>query len=78
MANGEVFKESGRVNVIEAEFNNETGTIPFRADFRIQMACSDMAETGNIQMNKLVKGAILIPQKATFESSGPPLCFRRG
>jgi hypothetical protein len=44
MANGEVFKESGRVNVIEAEFNNETGTILSAPISRIQMVCSDMAE----------------------------------
>lgn len=67
MANGEVFKESGRVNVIEAEFNNETGTIPFRADFPNPDGLLRHGGTGNIQMNKLVKGAILIPQKATFE-----------
>lgn len=67
MANGEVFKEKGRVNVIEAEFNNETGTIPFRADFPNPDGLLRHGGTGNIQMNKLVKGAILIPQKSTFE-----------
>ncbi len=67
MANGEVFKEKGRVNVIEAEFNNETGTIPFRADFSNPDGLLRHGGTGNIQMNKLVKGAILIPQKSTFE-----------
>lgn len=67
MANGEVFKEKGRVNAIEAEFNNETGTIPFRADFPNPDGLLRHGGTGNIQMNKLVKGAILIPQKSTFE-----------
>lgn len=67
MANGQVFKEKGKVNVIEAEFNNETGTIPFRADFPNPDGLLRHGETGNIQMNKLVKNAILIPQKATFE-----------
>lgn len=67
MANGQVFKQKGKVNVIEAEFNNETGTIPFRADFPNPDGLLRHGETGNIQMNKLVKNAILIPQKATFE-----------
>lgn len=67
MANGEVFKQSGRINTIEAEFNNETGTIPFRADFPNPDGLLRHGETGNIRMKKMVRGAVLIPQKATFE-----------
>lgn len=67
MANGEMFKESGRINVIEAEFNNQTGTIAFRADFQNPERLLRHGETGNIRMKKLVKGALLIPQKSTFE-----------
>jgi membrane fusion protein (multidrug efflux system) len=33
MANKQLFKHAGVVETIEAEFNNETGNIPFRADF---------------------------------------------
>jgi membrane fusion protein (multidrug efflux system) len=67
MANGEEFGQAGRVNVIEAEFNHETGTIPFRADFPNPDGLLRHGGTGNIQMKKLVKGAVLVPQKATFE-----------
>ncbi len=67
MANGKTFNQPGRVNVIEAEFNNQTGTIPFRADFPNPDRLLRHGETGNIRMNKMVKGALLVPQKATFE-----------
>jgi len=67
MANGKLFDQAGRINVIEAEFNNMTGTIPFRADFPNPNRLLRHGETGNIQMKKLIKGAVLIPQKATFE-----------
>lgn len=67
MANGKRFDQPGRINVIEAEFNSETGTIPFRADFSNPSGLLRHGETGNIEMRKLVKDAILIPQKATFE-----------
>lgn len=67
MANGEVFDQPGKINAIEAEFNNETGTIPFRADFPNPGGLLRHGGTGNIRMKKLVKGAVLIPQKATFE-----------
>ncbi len=67
MANGKTFNQPGRVNVIEAEFNNQTGTIPFRADFPNPDRLLRHGETGNIRMNKMVRGALLVPQKATFE-----------
>lgn len=67
MANGEFFNQKGRVNVIEAEFDNETGTIPFRADFPNPDGLLRHGGTGNIQMKKRIKDAVLVPQKATFE-----------
>ncbi len=67
MANGKTFQHTGKINVIEAEFNNTTGTIPFRADFPNPEGLLRHGETGNIQMKKLVKDAVLVPQKATFE-----------
>jgi membrane fusion protein (multidrug efflux system) len=67
MANGKVFDQPGRINAIEAEFNNETGTIAFRADFKNPKGLLRHGETGSIRMRRRVKGAVLIPQKATFE-----------
>jgi len=67
MANGKVFDQPGKVNVIEAEFNNQTGTIPFRADFPNPNRLLRHGETGNIRMKKMVKNALLVPQKSTFE-----------
>lgn len=67
MANGKVFGQPGRINAIEAEFNSETGTIAFRADFANPDRLLRHGETGTIRMRKLVKGAVLVPQKATYE-----------
>ena len=67
MANGKTFDQPGRINAIEAEFNNETGTIAFRADFSNPKGLLRHGETGSIRMRKLVHGALLLPQKATFE-----------
>ncbi len=67
MANNKLFEYPGTVKTIEADFNNETGTIPFRATFPNPKALLRHGETGNIQMTIPMKDAILIPQKATFE-----------
>jgi membrane fusion protein (multidrug efflux system) len=67
MANGKMFDHSGLVETIEADFNNETGNISFRATFPNPKGLLRHGETGNIQIKQPVKDALLIPQKATFE-----------
>ncbi len=67
MANNEMFPHRGIVETIEADFNNETGNIAFRATFPNAEGLLRNGETGNIQMVAPLKHAILIPQKATFE-----------
>lgn len=67
MANGQSFEHPGVVETIEADFNNETGNIAFRAVFPNPKGILRHGETGNILMPKALKDALLIPQKATFE-----------
>jgi membrane fusion protein (multidrug efflux system) len=67
MANGEMYDQPGIVETIEADFNNETGNIDFRATFKNPDALLRHGETGNILMDKKLKKALIIPQKATFE-----------
>ena len=67
MANHQRFDYPGVVETIEADFNNETGNIAFRATFPNPKRLLRHGETGNIQVKQPVKNALLIPQKATFE-----------
>jgi membrane fusion protein (multidrug efflux system) len=67
MANNQLFEYTGVVETIEADFNNETGNIAFRATFPNPKGILRHGETGNILMPALLKNALLIPQKATFE-----------
>lgn len=67
MANNQLFQHSGVVKAIEADFNNETGNIAFRATFPNPEGLLRHGETGNIQMTIPLKNAIVIPQKATYE-----------
>jgi membrane fusion protein, multidrug efflux system len=67
MANNKVFEYSGVVETIEADFNNETGNIAFRATFPNPKKLLRHGETGNIQVVQSLKNALIIPQKATFE-----------
>ena len=67
MANQQVFEFPGLVTTIEADFNNETGNIAFRATFPNPNGLLRHGETGNILMYEELPEALLIPQKATFE-----------
>lgn len=67
MANKQLFDQNGIIETIEAEFNNETGNIAFRATFPNPDGVLRHGETGNILMPVSLKNALIIPQKATFE-----------
>jgi membrane fusion protein (multidrug efflux system) len=67
MANNKMFDYPGLVETIEADFNNETGNIAFRATFPNPKGLLRHGETGNIVVKLPFKDALIIPQKATFE-----------
>jgi len=67
LANGETFKQPGKIGAIEADFNNEIGTIAFRADFPNPERLLRHGQTGNVLLHRVQKDAIVIPQRATFE-----------
>ncbi|MFD1139865.1 efflux RND transporter periplasmic adaptor subunit [Larkinella insperata] len=67
MANNKLFGYTGVVETIEADFNNETGNIAFRATFPNPKGLLRHGETGNVRMSLPLKNAMIIPQKATFE-----------
>lgn len=67
MANNKLFEYPGIVEAIEADFNNETGNIAFRATFPNPRALLRHGETGNILVVVPLENVLIIPQKATFE-----------
>lgn len=67
MADHEFFDQPGVVETIEADFNNETGNIAFRATFPNPHGLLRHGETGTIYIENNIKNAMIIPQKATFE-----------
>jgi membrane fusion protein (multidrug efflux system) len=67
LANGDKFKQVGKIGAIEADFNNENGNIPFRADFPNPGRILRHGQTGTILISRVQKDAIVIPQRAVFE-----------
>ena len=67
MANGQVFEQSGKIETVEADFNNETGNLAFRAGFDNPNGLLRHGETGKILMTTPLRDVLLIPQQATFD-----------
>lgn len=67
MANHQMYEHEGVVKTIEADFNNETGTLAFRATFPNPKMLLRHGETGNVVLTVPLKDAVIIPQKATYE-----------
>lgn len=67
LANNLALPYKGEVELIESEFDKETGTIAFRARFPNPDKLLRNGETGKILMTIPLKNALVIPQKATYE-----------
>lgn len=67
LANGATFPHPGVIGAIEADFDNTTGNIPFRADFPNPDGLLRNGQTGTVLIHRDLKDAIVIPQRAKFE-----------
>jgi membrane fusion protein (multidrug efflux system) len=66
LANGEVYPEVGTKEILESDFGNTSGNIAFRATFNNPHSLLRHGETGTVLWPKLIKKAIIIPQKSTI------------
>lgn len=67
LANNDVLKYKGKVELVEGEFDNETGNIAFRARFPNPEKLLRNGETGSVMMTVPLHKALVIPQKTTYE-----------
>lgn len=67
LAGGRTFDHLGKIGAIEANFNNKTGTIAFRADFPNPARLLRHGQTGKVVLSRLAKAAVVIPQRAVFD-----------
>jgi membrane fusion protein (multidrug efflux system) len=67
LANGKIFPQPGKIGAIEADFNNTTGNISFRADFPNPQSLLRNGQTGTILIHRTLENVVVIPQRATYE-----------
>lgn len=68
LANGSQYPQTGKLAAIEGQFENDTGNIPFRADFPNPKGLLRHGQSGTVSVGESLKNAIVIPQRASFEA----------
>lgn len=66
-AGGKKFNRAGKLGLIGADFNEQTGAVPFRADFPNPDGTLFPNQTGTLILGRERQEAVVVPQRATFE-----------
>jgi membrane fusion protein (multidrug efflux system) len=75
LPNGKKYDHIGQLAAIGANFNTETGTVSFRADFANPDHLLQHGQTATLLIGRIQHHAIVIPHKATFEISDDRYVF---
>lgn len=67
LADGTQYPTDGYVETMQGEFQEETGSLSFRARFPNPNGLLKHGATGKVKLSTAVAGAILVPQKSCFE-----------
>jgi RND family efflux transporter MFP subunit len=67
LADGTLYSSPGKIETMEGEIDNSTGSIAFRARFNNPKKILKHGSSGKITLTTEMKDAILVPQKAVFE-----------
>jgi membrane fusion protein (multidrug efflux system) len=67
LANNEAYPHKGIIETVESEFDKNTGNIAFRARFENPEKLLKHGSSGKIRLSTVLKNAMLVPQKSTFE-----------
>lgn len=76
MADGTIYPEKGKIKTIAGQVNVATGSVNLRADFANPQGMLRSGFSGNIIIPETIKGAILVPQKATFAQQNKYLIYK--
>jgi membrane fusion protein (multidrug efflux system) len=75
LADGSEFSQQGKVETMEGQFNETTGSIAFRARFQNPEKMLKHGSTGTIRLSSEINSAIIVPHKACFEIQDKTFVF---
>jgi len=78
LANGTTYSEKGKIETINSQVNENTGSISFRAVFDNPSRLLSNGNSGKIVIPKTYENALIVPQESTFERQGKVLVYKVG
>lgn len=78
LSDNNAYPEKGKVEIVSGQFDNNTGSIAFRASFPNAEGLLRSGNTGRIRIPRLFSSALIIPQDATFELQDKIFVFALG
>lgn len=67
LADGSLFDKAGKIEMVDGQFDKNTGSISLRAVFPNEGGLLRSGNTGKVRVSEAHNGAVVIPQEATFE-----------
>ncbi|MCC6286838.1 MAG: efflux RND transporter periplasmic adaptor subunit [Chitinophagaceae bacterium] len=67
LADGSVYSQQGKIETVDGEFDEGTGSIAFRARFGNPSKLLRHGATGKVRITSQAKDALIVPQKSVFE-----------
>lgn len=67
LSNGETYTHKGKIETIEGEFDETTGSIAFRARFPNPGKLLRHGASGKVRLTNKIEDALMVPQKSTFD-----------
>jgi len=78
LANGSTYSEEGKIETINSQVNENTGSISIRAVFDNPSRLLTNGNSGKILIPKTYENAIVVPQESTYEQQGNILIYKLG
>ena len=76
LADGSIYEQKGKVELVEGAFNKDAGAISFRASFPNEHGLLRSGNTGKIRLFDQAIEGVVIPQGATFEIQDKVFAFQ--
>jgi len=76
LSDGSEYEESGRIQTISGVVDATTGAVNFRASFSNKQGLLRSGTSGKVVIPRILKGVLVIPQKATFNQQDKVLAYK--
>ncbi len=76
LPNGQTYQHKGKIHTVTGQINPQTGTIQFRATFPNKEKLLSNGNSGVVRIPEKIKGAIVVPESATFEQQGATYVYQ--